>query len=417
MTQSIQSLREQRAAKAREARNILDTKTGKDWTDQVRTEVDGIYAEIDRLDEQLARFDRVLQIEDSLERRAGPVADRQGRSVDEATAILAREKAIFNAWARGGVEALTDEQRAHVRARRDEALRIYGAQSVGTGSQGGYLVPRDFAETLLERMQAFGGMRELATVIQTDGGNPIDYPTVDETSQEGEIVGESTQAGAQDISFGTTNIAAYKYSSKIVVVPIELLQDSRIDVEAYVNVALATRIARVTNRHFTVGTGVNQPRGAVVAAAQGKVGAAGQTAALTYDDLVDLEHSVDPAYRRNGRWQFHDQTLKVIKKLKDAQGRPLWRPGVSGGDPADILNYGYTINQHMPAMAASAKAILFGDHAKYLIRDVMAVTLFRFADSRYMEKGQVGFLAWSRHDGNLIDASNDALKYYQNADK
>jgi HK97 family phage major capsid protein len=124
---------------------------------------------------------------------------------------------------------------------------------------------------------------------------------------------------------------------------------------------------------------------------------------------------VDPAYRTNGRYMFHDQSLKALKKLKDSQGRPLWRPGVTGGDANDILGYGYTINQHMPVMAASAKSILFGDFKKYLIRDVMAVTLFRFADSRYLEKGQVAFLAWSRHDGDLIDASNDALKTFQHA--
>ncbi|TFZ59324.1 phage major capsid protein [Methylorubrum sp. Q1] len=415
MTQSIQALREERAAKAREARNILDTKSGKDWTDAVKNQVDGIYAEIDRLDDQIARHDRILTIEDSLEQRAGGVSARDGRSIDENTAILSREKAIFNAWARAGHEGLDDEQRAHVKARRDEAQRIYGAQSVGTGSAGGFLAPRDFSNTMLERMATFGGMREVAQIIQTDSGNAIDYPTVDETGNEGEIVGESVAASAGDITFGTLDIGAFKYSSKVVVVPLELLQDSRIDIESYVNVALANRIARVTNRHFTVGTGVNQPRGAVVAAASGKVGPAGQLASVTYDDLVDLEHSVDPAYRTNGRYMFHDQSLKALKKLKDSQGRPLWRPGVTGGDANDILGYGYTINQHMPVMAASAKSILFGDFKKYLIRDVMAVTLFRFADSRYLEKGQVAFLAWSRHDGDLIDASNDALKTFQHA--
>lgn len=415
MTQSIQALREQRAAKAREARNLLETKTGNDWTEVVKNQVDAIYADIDRIDEQLERHDRVLKIEDSLEKRAGDISNREGRSIDENAGILAKEKTIFNAWARGGAEALTDDQRAHVKARRDEAARIYGAQSVGSGAQGGYLVPRDFAGTMLERMAAFGGMREVATVIQTDGGNAIDYATVDETGQEGEIVGESTQAGSQDITFGTVAIGAYKYSSKIVVVPIELLQDGRVDIEAYVNVALATRIARVNNRHFTVGSGVNQPKGAVVAAAVGKTGPAGQLAALTYDDFVDMEHSVDPAYRTAGRFMFHDTTLKAVKKLKDGQGRPLWRPGVTGSDPNDLLGYGYTINQHMAQMGASAKSVMFGDFKKYLIRDVLAVTLFRFADSRYLEKGQVGFLAWSRSDGNLIDASNDALKVFQHA--
>ena len=413
MTQSIQALREERTAKAREARALLDAKTGKDWTPEVKDQVDAIYAAIDRLDEQIARVERVLTIEDSLEQRGRVLSEKNGRSVDENAATIRAEKAIFSAWARGGAEALTDDQRAHVKARRDEAQRVYGAQSVGTGAAGGYLVPRDFAETMLERMAAFGGMRAVATVIQTDGGNAIDYATVDETGQEGEIVGESLAASGQDIAFGTVSIGAYKYSSKTVVVPLELLQDSRIDIEPYINVALATRIARITNRHFTTGTGAGQPRGVVTAAAAGKTGAAGQLAAVTYDDLVDLEHAVDPAYRTSGRWMFHDTTLRALKKLTDGQGRPLWRPGVTGGDPSDILGYGYTVNQHMAPMGASARSLLFGDFKKYLIRDVMAVTLFRFADSKYLEKGQVAFLAWSRHDGNLIDASNDAIKAFQ----
>lgn len=416
MSKSIQALREQRAAKAKEARNILDTKTGKDWNEDAKNQIDTLYAEIDTLDEQIERYERSLQIEDNLEQRAGARADRTGRSVDEEANNVAAEQGIFNAWCRGGAESLSDEQREYVRARADEARRIYGAQSTGTGSEGGFLVPRDFAGTLLERIAAFGGMRAVAHVVQTSGGNPIDWPTVDETGSEGEIIGESQSANDDDIAFGTVNIGAHKYSSKVITVPIELLQDSRVNLEAYIIRALSDRVARVTNRHFTMGDGVNKPRGIVVASGAGKVGIAGQVTSLTYDDLVDLEHSVDPAYRSNGaKWMFHDQTLKVLKKMKDGQDRPLWRPGITGGDPADILNYGYQINQHMPVMAAGAKSILFGDFSKYVIRDVMAITLYRFTDSAYARKGQVGFMTWSRHDGDYIDASNDAVRHYQNS--
>ncbi|PLR25071.1 phage major capsid protein [Caulobacter zeae] len=415
MAKAIQALREQRAAHAKEARNILDTKTGKDWTPEAAKQVDDLYAKIDDLDGQIERFERALQIEDSLEGRGAGRSERSGRSVDEETNNVATEKAIFDAWCRGGLDGLDDEQRQYVANRREEGRRLYGAQSVGTGAQGGFLVPRDFSATLLEKMAAYGGMRAVADVFQTDGGNSIDFPTVDESGQEGELVGESTAATGGDITFGTTDIGAYKYGSKVVTVPIELIQDARVDIEAYVNGALAERIARITNRHTTVGDGNNKPRGAAVAAALGKTGAAGQTASITYDDFVDMEHSLDPAYRRNGTWMFHDQTLKAIKKLKDGQGRPLWRPGVTGGDPNDILGYGYTINQHMAQMAAGATSLLFGDFKKYKIRDVMAVTLFRFADSKYLEKGQIGFLAWSRHDGDLIDASNESIRKYVNA--
>lgn len=116
--------------------------------------------------------------------------------------------------------------------------------------------------------------------------------------------------------------------------------------------------------------------------------------------------TVDPAYRqaRRCRFLFHDSTLKAIKKLKDDQKRPLWLPGVAVREPDTILGHAYTVNQHVPIIAAEAKTVLFGDFSKYLIRDVLAVSFFRLAHSKYTEKGQVGFLAFSRHDGNLVDA-------------
>ncbi|MCY1305329.1 phage major capsid protein, HK97 family [compost metagenome] len=163
-----------------------------------------------------------------------------------------------------------------------------------------------------------------------------------------------------------------------------------------------------------MGTGVGQPTGIVTAASVGANAAT--AAAITFDELIDLEHSVDPAYRQAGRcrFMFHDSTLKAIKKLKDDQKRPLWLPGVAVREPDTVLGYAYTINQHVPVLASEAKAVLFGDFSKYLIRDVLAVSLFRLTDSKYTEKGQVGFLAFSRHDGNLIDVGG-AVKALQQA--
>lgn len=65
-------------------------------------------------------------------------------------------------------------------------------------------------------------------------------------------------------------------------------------------------------------------------------------------------------------------------------------------------------------MAANAKSILFGDYKKYKIRDVMDLTLFRMTDSAFTLIGQVGFVAFMRSGGNLVDAGG-AVKYYQNA--
>src|SRR5690606_13896646 len=141
---------------------------------------------------------------------------------------------------------------------------------------------------------AFGGMRLVANVISTSTGAPFDHPTTDGTEEVGEIVGENAEVTDQDLSFGSKMIGAYKYSSKGVAVPFELLQDTGIDLEAFIIRRLAMRLARITNRHFTVGTGVNQPEGIVTAAQVGVTGGAGQTDSVTWEDLVDLIHSVDP---------------------------------------------------------------------------------------------------------------------------
>jgi HK97 family phage major capsid protein len=414
---TIKELRDQRAVKAKEARNLLDTNTGEKWSKDIEAQVDAIYADIDRIDGQIERLERQARIDGDAAADDAGIENRNranhGLSEDERDQRTAYSAAFRNFLVRGE-RGLTAEEANVLRT------GVQNAQSgqQGNGAQGGYLVPTGWGGELLEALKSFGGMRDVATVIQTAMGNPIPWPTVDETAQMGEIVTENTAAGAQDITFGTTQIGAYKWSSKVFTVPIELLMDQGpgIDVEAYIRRAAATRIARIQNNKFTVGTGAGEPTGLVTAAAAGKVGANGQTTSVLPDDLVDLEHSVDPAYRSmpGVGWMFHDTTLRNLKKIKDSQNRPLWLPGYSSKEPDTFLQYEYTINQDMPVMAANAKSILFGDLSQFLIRDVLEVTLFRFDDSAFMTKGQIGFLAWARADGKLVTAGQP-VKYYQNS--
>lgn len=412
----IKALRDQRAEKAREARNLLDTNTGAQFTKEIQTQVDGLYEEIDRIDAEIKALERQAEI-DAEQQLGSQDRDNRERHLN-GLSPAAREReerysAAFRNFILHGERSLSHEDATLLRE-----VRAAQSGQQGNGAAGGYLVPTGWGGQLLEALAAFGGMRNVATVLQMASGNPIPWPTVDETAVEGEIVPENTAATAGDFTFGTTQIGAYKFSSKIVTIPFELLQDQGpgMDIEAFTRRALAMRIARITNRLFTTGTGVSQPQGIVTGAAAGKVGAAGKTTDVDWDDLIDLEHSVDPAYRSmpGVGFMFHDTVLRTLKKKKDAENRPIWLPGVTASEPDTILSYGYTINQHMPVMAANAKSILFGDMSQYLIRDIMNVTLFRFDDSAFITKGQIGFLAWSRHDGRLISAGQP-VKYYQNS--
>lgn len=296
----------------------------------------------------------------------------------------------------------------------------YRAQGVGTGAGGGFGVPDETMRALEVALLQFGGMRLGATVLRTDLGADLPIPTANDTAQTGMILAENTQVSQQDVVFGQLVLQAFKYSSKMILVSVELLQDNVINLAQFLGTALGTRIGRITNTHFTVGTGTSQPNGIVTASAQGKVGATGQTISVTYDDLVDLEHSVDPAYRVGARWMMHDSSLKVLKKLKDTTGRPLWVPGtagvasIAGVAPDTVLGYPIIINQDVPVMAANAKSILFGAIGSYLIRDVVNISLLRL-DERFADFHQVAFLAFSRHDGDLLNAGTNPVRHYQNS--
>lgn len=400
---SVQALREQRAAISDTLKDLVNKK---DWNAASDQPVyDAKIAEIEEIDQRIANIDKANKL-------AVENAERDGIII--AAERVAHDKkdpasAMFAAWLRGGEKAIDNAEFAAIR----------NTMSTTTGSEGGFTVQTTVASTLLDALKSLGGMRAAATVLKTEQGNDMSYPTSDGTAEEGEIVAQNAAATAADPVFGTLPLVVYKYSSKIVTVPLELLQDSSIDVEAFVGNRINQRLARITNKHFTIGTGTSQPNGVVTAAASGKVGLTGQTASVIFDDLVDLQHSVDYAYREVAECAFmmHDLSLRNVKKIKDTAGRPIFLPGY---DPANYGNVDYIlgspvrINNHMPTMAANAKSILFGDFARYVIRDAMDIMMMRFTDSAYASKGQVGFLAFLRSGGNLMDVGG-SIKFYQNS--
>lgn len=282
------------------------------------------------------------------------------------------------------------------------------------------LQPSEMLRSLEEALLAYGGMREVASVIRSDTGVPLPFPTMNDTSNEGAIITETTQDTTElPPTFGQMVLHAYTYTSKKVPISIEFMQDNSINFEARIGDILGTRIARITNKHFTIGTGSGQPTGIVAAATDSGITAA-STTAVTYSELMNLEHSVDPAYRMRGpngsKFMFNDSMLLALKKILvphfsgDTAGWPLWRPGLTVGEPDTIDGYQYVINQHMASPGASAKAALFGMLSKYQIRDVRLVEIVRLNELR-AEYREVEWFAFYRGDGNLLDAGTHPVKY------
>lgn len=271
-------------------------------------------------------------------------------------------------------------------------------------------IPTGFVSAVEVAMIAEGGMREVARVVRTATGNDLPFPTVNDTGNTGELVAEAVAVAEQAAAISSLTIEAFTYSSKMIPLSLELLQDEAINIEQLVGELAGQRIARILNTHLTTGDGVAKPKGVVTAATLGKTFAS--NAAVTYLELLDLKHSVKAPYRRNARWMFRDSTLLALKKLVDSQNRPLWAAGIGEGSPDRLDGDPYTVNEDVAAIATVAKSILYGDFSKYLLRDVLDVQLVVLRE-RYAEKRVVGMFAFSRHDGDLLDAGTNPVKYGQ----
>jgi HK97 family phage major capsid protein len=415
----LQQLRAQRDAKAKAANELHDKfPADKRMPEAEGAQLDALLAEVEGIDGEIARETRFMQM-------ATPAAgsrEEQDLALENATrepSKQSHENKALKAFLVGGLSALSPEQRKVMASRVNPDIRA--AMSTTTTTEGGYTTALEYQRSVEQALKAYGGMRPVSTVFQTETGIQLQIPTADATGEVGELLGQNAAAAALDTAFGLATLDVYKYSSKKIALPFELLQDSFIDIEEYITSVLQMRLGRIQNTHFTTGTGTGQPKGVVTAATSGKVGTTGQTLTVIYDDLVDLQHSIDPAYRQlpNIGFMMNDASVKIIRKIKDSQNRPIFVPGYEVGSPQKmpdrLLGDPIYINQDVAVMAANAKSILYGAFSKYRIRDVMDLTLFRMTDSAFTLSGQVGFVAFMRSGGNLIDVAGATVKYYQNS--
>jgi HK97 family phage major capsid protein len=358
---------------------------------RMEADLDGLGERIDRSEStanrsaEFARVDRTGVV--------GPVVpDEVENAYDSA----------FFAYLKRGMNRLSPAQQD---ALAGGAGDIQNALSVGTNTAGGYLVPPGYRDEFIIQMKDYGAVQNVAQVLNTDSGQPLQWPTMNDTANVGRLLAENTQMTETDVVVGTATLGAYVYSSDLTRVSLQLANDSAFDVSRLVQTAHAERIGRITNQHFTTGTGTSQPQGIVTGAVSGKTAAG--VAAITADELIDLTASVDPAYRRSPRCQFmlSDTALTLLRKVKDSQGQYLWQPNLQAGVAATLFGYPYVVNQDMAVPATGVKSVLFGDfQAGYVIRIVQDLQTITFTE-RYMDFLQIAHSSFMRADGKVQNTS------------
>lgn len=412
---TLTELREQRANIWSQMTEIMDRSGGIPSGEDAEA-YDRAEAELDTLGDQIERRERH---ED---------ADRRLNAVDR-TGVMPRQRdgeqsehdvayaCAFNRFIRAtsGVADLAEEDRRLIQSGFVQGDRFRNAAGVGTGAAGGYMVPPAFRDMVIETLLAYGPMLSLADRIDTDSGVNLPWPTNDDTANEGAILGESVQISEQDLTLGTNSLDAYMYTSKLVRVSYQLMQDAP-DFERFLARKLGERLARIYNRHATTGTGTAQPDGIVTSATVGVTGSGSlaTTGGVSYDNLIDLIESVDDAYLTSmdgARFMMHQSVRKALRKLKDGSNRPIWEPSVQAGSPDSLLGYPIAINNHMATVAQNSKSLLFGSiREAYVIRMVRSNELVRL-NERYADFLQVGFFLFGRLDATLQNAG--AVRVFQ----
>lgn len=312
-----------------------------------------------------------------------------------------REKRTWTQFIRQGKEALNAEDRSFIESRGTST------QITTTDSLGGYLVPEFWNNEIIIEMAHYSGMLEASQILRTATGGKFNFPGTDETAIKGARIGQGTGDDVADNTITNKELDSYTYTSKMIKVAVELMQDSAFPIDPYVQRLVADRIGRIINTEMTTGTGSSQPNGVVTASSTGKNAAS--TSAITRNELVDLQHSVDRAYRGpNCRWMMHDSTLAAIKKLTvgSSDDRPLWQPDLINGTPGRLEGFEIVVNNDIDELTggASSDVALFGDFSKYIIRLVGQMELARSME-RYFDERVIGFYGYLRADGELIDTA------------
>lgn len=409
----IKDLREKMARIATEARAKLSEvtdETPEERAAEVEREFDAMMADHDKLSaraERLEKAEAALRAADApadiskrptFEQRSAPAVDH-GEIVDY-------RHAFYEMVSNGGVDGLDNEVRQVLR--QGEAR----AQTAGTNSAGGFTVPTELATFIEKSMIASGPMYgdQYFTTINTTAGNAFNIPTVDDTAVTAEAHTEGTQPtddGGKDATFAQKTLNAYAFNSEWVRWSAELNMDSVLNMESLLGELLGERLGRIANSKLTTGSGSSDVEGIVTNSAAGVTAAA--TGAITADEIIDLIHSVDPAYRAspNSAIMMNDSTLAAVRKLKDGNGNYLWQMGnYQAGVPQTILGYNVVVNQDMDSLAAAKKVMLFGDMSKFYVRKVGAPSLY-VARERFAP--DFGILGYIRFDGVLTNTA--AIKH------
>lgn len=334
---------------------------------------------------------RIDELEVSLKRRIAEYDARHGGTAGSEDAKNAAELKAFLSWARKGEERL------------DEA--DLKALSVDSGPDGGFLVPENIRDGIIEILRETGATRELSNVETISTGDSLTLNVEDGDYDAGWV----SERGSRSATTTGTVLKQTIFAHEMYASPRatqQVLDDSSYDLESWIQQKVGNKLTRVENAAFVTGSGVGQPFGWADSTRVTVVNS-GHATQLTADGLIDLVYDLPEFYAANASFQLRRAAVKRIRKFKDGQGNYLWTQGFDK-TPATILGYGYRENVDVAAEGANALAVGFADWKRfYTVLDRKGITTLR---DPYSAKPFVEFYTTKRTGGDIVLAEAGRLQ-------
>lgn len=294
--------------------------------------------------------------------------------------------------------ASNEYKEAMLQAIRTKFHTISNVMQEGVDADGGYLVPDEYDDRLIEKLKEENIFRKLCHPVTTSGDHKINIAASTPAAAWVEE-GESLTFG--DATFSQILLDAHKLHVAIKVTE-ELLYDSKFDLETFILNAFSKALANAEENAFINGSGTGQPLGILAATGGADIGVTtASSTAITADEIINLVYSLKRPYRKNAAFLMNDQTVAAVRKLKDGTGTYLWHEALTADEPNKLLGYPVYTSEFMPTIEAGAKTIAFGDFDYYNIGD-RGTRSFQELKELFAGNGMVGFVAKERVDGKLV---------------
>lgn len=383
----ILELREKRAKAWEAAKVFLDTKRDANGLvseedtktyDKMEADVVALGREIDRLEKQAA-LDLELGKPTSAPLTGKPSTGATPEAVKTGTASDSYKKSMLDAL-------------------RSNFRRVSDVLQEGVDADGGYLVPEEYDSRLIDGLSEENIFRKLATTIKTGGQHKINIAA---TKPAAAWIDEGGALSFGDATFAQINLDAHKLHVAVKVTE-ELLYDNVFNLENYIIDQFSKALANAEEDAFLNGDGNGKPLGIFAATGGGTVGVTAASATtITADEVINLIYALKRPYRKNAKFIVNDQTLAVLRKLKDSNGAYLWQPSLQAGEPDRLLGYPIYTSPYVPAIAAGKPVLAFGDFSYYNIGD-RGSRSFAELKELFAGNGMVGYVAKERVDGKLV---------------